>query len=295
MTVAVTDVRGTAQHQIAVAAQALGQSSQRRAVFREIHSGKRRIKTVAEIAQATALPRKRVLEEAVKLVHKQIIRKTKRDGDTAYERDNFYYVNLREIFRRADGLGPGGRPSHSEREERAKSAPLKPRRVRTLRIPLTGARGRGRTRPKPRLRHYDTFLSHASEDKAAIARPLYRALTRSGITVWYDEATLTMGDSLRRNIDEGLSRCRFGIVILSPKFFSKDWPQRELDGLVARENASGEKAILPIWHKLSKSQVAKFSPTLADRLAGNSKNGIPSLVRMIREALMASDRKHRRR
>jgi hypothetical protein len=104
-----------------------------------------------------------------------------------------------------------------------------------------------------------------------------------------------MGDSLRRNIDEGLSRCRFGIVILSPKFFSKDWPQRELDGLVARENASGEKAILPIWHKLSKSQVAKFSPTLADRLAGNSKNGIPSLVRMIREALMASDRKHRRR
>jgi hypothetical protein len=125
MTVAVTDVRGTAQHQIAVAAQALGQSSQRRAVFREIHSGKRRIKTVAEIAQATALPRKRVLEEAVKLVHKQIIRKTKRDGDTAYERDNFYYVNLREIFRRADGLGPGGRPSHSEREERAKSAPLK--------------------------------------------------------------------------------------------------------------------------------------------------------------------------
>src|SRR3954462_1178265 len=38
------------------------------------------------------------------------------------------------------------------------------------------------------------------------------------------------------------------IVILSPKFFKKNWSQWELDGLVARENASGEKAILPIWH-----------------------------------------------
>jgi TIR domain-containing protein len=292
MTIAVTDVRGTADHQIAVAAQALGQSSQRRAVFREIHSGKKRIKTVEEIARATALPRKRVLEEAVKLVHKQIIKKTKRDGDTAYERDNFYYVNLKEIFRRADGLGRHG---WHEREERRSSVPLKTRRVRTVRILATGRRGPGRKKPKLRLRHYDTFLSHASEDKAAIARPLYRALTRSGVSVWYDEATLTIGDSLRRKIDEGLSRCRFGIVILSPKFFSKDWPQRELDGLVARENASGEKAILPIWHNLSKSQVAKFSPTLADRLAGNSKNGIRSLVRMIEEALAASGNKRRRR
>src|SRR6266478_6793271 len=98
MSLDVTDVRGTAEQQIEVAAHALGQSSQRRAVFREIHSGKRRIKTVAEIAQATALPRKRVLEEAVKLVHKQIITQTRRDGDTAYERDNFYYVNLAKIL-----------------------------------------------------------------------------------------------------------------------------------------------------------------------------------------------------
>ena len=50
MTLVDTDVRGTAENQNEVAVKALGQSSQRRAVFREIHSGKKRVKTVAEIA-----------------------------------------------------------------------------------------------------------------------------------------------------------------------------------------------------------------------------------------------------
>src|SRR5262249_3522295 len=64
--------------------------------------------------------------------------------------------------------------------------------------------------------HYDLFLSHASEDKDTIARPLYEALTSRGVTVWFDEAVLQLGDSLRRKIDEGLRVSRFGLVILSP-------------------------------------------------------------------------------
>jgi hypothetical protein len=263
---------------IAEAANALGQSSHRRVIFREIHSGKKRIKTVQEIADATALPRKRVLEEAVKLVHKQIIAKAKRAGDTAYQRDNFYYVHRNEIFRRADQLKRGGgRPTSAGRP-----TPLPV----TRRVARRAKRGRT-------IHPCDVFLSHASEDKAAIARPLYTTLTKAGVKVWFDEAELTMGDSLRRQIDEGLARCRFGVVVLSPKLFAKDWPQKELDGLVARENASGEKAILPVWHKLTKSQVAKFSPTLADRLAGNSKDGVAVLVKKIQAALAVSPKRRR--
>ncbi len=282
MTTATTDVRGTAEHQIHVAAEALGQASQRRAIFREIHRGKKRIKTVEEIAKATALPRKRVLEEAVKLVHKQIITKTRRNGDTAYERDNFYYVNLAKILREAD---------QSARLTRSSGGTDRTVRTTTTRRPRTV-----RIRRQPQRISYDVFLSHASDDKSAIATPLYKALTRARISVWYDQSVLTIGDSLRRRIDDGLGRCRFGIVILSPKFFSKDWPQRELDGLVARENASGQKAILPVWHRITKSQVANFSPMLADRLAGNSKEGIPSLVRRLKEAIdLPTKRKPRRR
>jgi hypothetical protein len=136
-----------------------------------------------------------------------------------------------------------------------------------------------------RVQHYDLFLSHASEDKDAIARPLYNALVAAGISVWFDEAVLELGDSLRRKIDEGLARCRYGVVILSPRFLAKQWPQRELDGLVARETASGEKAILPIWHQLDRDTLLRYSPPLADRLAGRSEDGVPALVEKILRVL----------
>jgi TIR domain len=132
---------------------------------------------------------------------------------------------------------------------------------------------------------YDLFLSHASEDKDGIARPLYEALIAAGISVWFDEAVLELGDSLRRKIDEGLAKCRYGLVILSPKFLSKQWPQRELDGLVARETASGEKAILPIWHELDQVALLRYFPPLVDRLAGRSEEGIPALVEKILRVL----------
>src|SRR5207237_7077588 len=103
MTLAVADVRGTAEHQIAEAAKALGNAKQRVAVFREIHSGKKRIKTATEIAEAIGLSRKRVLEEAVKLVHKGIITPTKRDDEIAYQRDNFYYAHREQIIKRGRG------------------------------------------------------------------------------------------------------------------------------------------------------------------------------------------------
>ena len=140
-------------------------------------------------------------------------------------------------------------------------------------------------KPRASTQMYDLFLSHASEDKEAIARPLYSALIAQGLSVWFDEAVLKLGDSLRRKIDEGLSKCRFGVVVLSPTFLSKQWPQRELDGLVARETASGEKAILPIWHEIDREGVLKYSPTLADRLAARSEEGIDALVQKILEAI----------
>lgn len=124
----------------------------------------------------------------------------------------------------------------------------------------------------------DVFISHASEDKEAVARPVFEALRECGVTVWFDEAELTLGDSLRRKVDEGLARCRFGVVVLGRSFFRKEWPKRELDGLVARETASGEKAILPVWHGVDQQTVAEFSPPLADRLATSTEEGIDIVV-----------------
>jgi hypothetical protein len=68
---------------------------------------------------------------------------------------------------------------------------------------------------------WDFFISHASEDKLDVARPLSERLVAAGFRVWLDENELSLGDSLRRKIDQGLSRSRYGAVILSRSFFSK--------------------------------------------------------------------------
>lgn len=113
----------------------------------------------------------------------------------------------------------------------------------------------------------DVFISHASEDKDDIVRPLAAALQNEGLTVWYDEYALRIGDSLRRKIDQGLATCRFGVVVLSKAFFGKNWPQYELDGLVTREQSGGRQLILPVWHNLSKDELVAVSPSLADKVA----------------------------
>lgn len=113
---------------------------------------------------------------------------------------------------------------------------------------------------------YDFFISHASEDKDEVARPLYQALTNLGAEVWFDEFTMTIGDNLRKSIDKGLVNSKFGIVILSETFFRKAWTNHELDGLVQRQMVE-EKVILPIWHKVSKDIVMQYSPSLAGLLA----------------------------
>ncbi len=115
-------------------------------------------------------------------------------------------------------------------------------------------------------RQYDVFISHASEDKETLVRPLAIALQGEGLKVWYDEFELKIGDSLRRKIDLGLANSRVGLVVLSPSFVAKGWTNYELDGIVTR-TMTGEQILLPIWHNISKQEVINYSPSLADKLA----------------------------
>lgn len=131
---------------------------------------------------------------------------------------------------------------------------------------------------------FDVFISHAGEDKVAVARPLADHLQRLGLRVWLDELEITLGDSLRRKIDQGLSKSRYGIVILSPAFLIKEWPNKELDGLVAREDGS-EKVILPIWHNVGRDDIVKFSPILADKVAVSTSRGLSYVADRVKEAI----------
>ncbi|CAK8723274.1 hypothetical protein GCAAIG_13010 [Candidatus Electronema halotolerans] len=134
---------------------------------------------------------------------------------------------------------------------------------------------------------WDAFISHAWEDKENFVASLAAALEEQGLKIWYDESVLKVGDSLRRSIDNGLSKSRYGIVVLSHSFLKKEWPQKELDGIFAKER-NGIKVLLPIWHNISSEDIEKFSPMLADRLAVSSSKGLPHVVEQLLSAIQQS-------
>ena len=120
---------------------------------------------------------------------------------------------------------------------------------------------------------FDVFICHASEDKESVARPLAQALADSGFKIWYDELSLKLGDSLRQSIEIGLSKSRYGIVVISPHFFEKKWPQVELNGLFQKE-MRGEKTIIPVWHNIEHQDIVEKSPIIADKIAAKMSDGI---------------------
>ena len=127
---------------------------------------------------------------------------------------------------------------------------------------------------------WDVFISHASEDKNYVARPLSVELGKIGIKSWLDENELQIGDSLREKIEQGLSLSRYGVVILSNSFFSKKWTRRELDALFSLEDGDVKK-ILPIWYNISHKEIAMHSPILADRIAAIWSEGVEVVAKKI--------------
>jgi hypothetical protein len=113
---------------------------------------------------------------------------------------------------------------------------------------------------------HDVFISYASEDGPAVARPLADALRALGVTVWLDELELAIGDNLRRRIDRGIASSRFAVAVFSQLYFTKGWTQYELDGIVNLATG-GEQRLLPIWHNVTKDQVVGYSPSLSGLLA----------------------------
>lgn len=132
------------------------------------------------------------------------------------------------------------------------------------------------------------FISHATEDKDDFVRPLFEALCND-FDVWYDEYSLAMGCSLLEEISKGLANCDYGVVVLSKHFFSKNWPQNELNGLFALEEKD-KKVILPIWKGVSMQEVKGYSPILADRMAAKAEDGVEKVVNEIKRGIAYFER-----
>ena len=131
---------------------------------------------------------------------------------------------------------------------------------------------------------WDAFICHATEDKDTFVRDLANGLTNKVIHVWYDDFTLKVGDSLRKAIEKGISKSKYGIVILSPNFFQKDWPQRELNALLQRDSRN-QRVILPIWLDIDYAGIAEHSLLLADIIATKAEYGMDKVIDDLMQSL----------
>ncbi|MEK6295691.1 MAG: toll/interleukin-1 receptor domain-containing protein [Paraburkholderia tropica] len=114
------------------------------------------------------------------------------------------------------------------------------------------------------------FISHDSRDKSEVARPIATTLQGMMCPVWYDEFSMSVGDSLRESIEKGLRECKKCVLVLSKNFLSNTgWGKKEFDSIFTREIIFEQRLVLPIWVDVSKQDVYQYSPSLADTLGLN--------------------------
>lgn len=95
-------------------------------------------------------------------------------------------------------------------------------------------------------RPYDLFISHASEDKEGIARPINEACKKLCISAFFDEDEIDWGDSIPNKISAAMGSAPFVLVIISESFLKKDWTRKELDSALHAEVSGQGQKVLPL-------------------------------------------------
>lgn len=252
----------------------LQSSPRKRMVFEAVYSGGNKPKNAKSLATRTGLSEVAILQLATPMAHKQYFEQVKDGGRVAFKK--YPHINAVKHLILRLAKNPKGATT-TKAQSTGSRAPGGPHRFQSM-----GRQNSTRRQAGPKL---DVFVSHATEDKNFVT-PLVKALKRAGIRVWYDNNMLGWGDDLRSSIDRGLANSRYGIVVFSKAFLSgKHWTEFELNGLFAKERF-GQKVILPIWHKITRGDLLKYSPAFADRIAKISqKDSISDIVTSLKTIL----------
>jgi len=110
----------------------------------------------------------------------------------------------------------------------------------------------------------DVFISHAGKDKATYISSIVDAMTKEGIDYWLDEIEISWGDSIAAKINKGLRESRYVLLCLSRSFLERKWPEDELYSMIAVQNQTGVKRVLPLILN-SKDEILKAYPLLSDK------------------------------
>jgi hypothetical protein len=144
--------------------------------------------------------------------------------------------------------------------------------------------------PKPTADSvFDVFISYASEDREAIARPLAEALRAQGLSVWFDDYSVGAGDNVRAAITTGVRNARYGIVIISRSYLAKDWPRMELVALWMHEGRINRTIVLPVLHEISAHEVVAIDRAFEDRSMPSTDRGLDYVVDRIMAVIHRQD------
>lgn len=116
-------------------------------------------------------------------------------------------------------------------------------------------------RPTPGGYTHDVFLSYSHEAKDSVARPLAEGLEKRGISVWWDQSAVEIGDNLPQKIREGLARARHGVAIVSRGYLGSGWGRTELGAMFA-----GGRRIFPILHGVGPGEAKRELPPISEAL-----------------------------
>jgi hypothetical protein len=134
------------------------------------------------------------------------------------------------------------------------------------------------------------FISHDSRDKDDVARPIAIGLSKLSCTVWFDEFSLNVGDSLRESIEKGLKESKKCILVLSPRFLSNPgWTKVEFNSIFTREILEKKNLVLPVWYDVKKEEVFEYCPSLLDRLGINWGLGEDAVVKRLYRAITQTE------
>lgn len=131
------------------------------------------------------------------------------------------------------------------------------------------------------------FICHDSRDKP-IAAQIAIDLQKMLCPVWYDDFSLKVGDNLRKSIEKGLQECKKCVLVLSKNFLSNaGWTQTEFDSIFTRELIEEKNFVLPVWVNVSKEEVFRYSPSLANKVGIKWANA-EEVVRKLFQAIDAN-------
>lgn len=115
----------------------------------------------------------------------------------------------------------------------------------------------------PRVEFYDLFLCHAWDDRREAADELHGLLEDEGVSVWFSEKDIILGQPFMREIDKGLAKTRIGLVLITPAFLKRiesgGVSEKELSELFARD------LLIPVAHGVTYDEIRAVSPLLGSR------------------------------